>query len=104
MTPCKELDYEVGQVFEVVQQYPLSYQIEVGDLAVLTNISGEFEMLNGKLKGGYQINSNFSSFKRIYSPEVKPEPVPVPSKDVVVVCEGKETTISRSSAEKLNLI
>jgi len=103
MTPCKELGYEVGQVFEVVQRDTLNAKVKIGDLAILTDIGGWFEMLNGKLKGVVQRNRNFAAFKRIYPPTPKSKPAPL-SVDVTVVCEGKKTTISRSSAEKLNLI
>jgi len=95
-------DYEVGQVFEVVAKNILGVLVKIGDLAVLVTKSGKFEMLSGKIKGNSQYDSRFQDFKRIYPPEV--EVIEELPKDVIITCEGKETTISRESAEKLNLI
>jgi len=108
MTPCKELGYEEGQVFEVIKDNRGNYS--AGSIIIL-NVDDGTNVPFFKLIKGYDSNEGshrdgtcmrLHEIKRLYpTPEPKLAP---PSADVTVVCEGKETTISRSSAEKLNLI
>ena len=94
---------KVGHVFEVVDKGLFAKDVQVGDIAVLIDAAeGHLKMMSGKAKGCNQYDSRLEWVKRVYPPV--PEPVPVPSATVTIMCEGKETTLSRESAKELNLI
>jgi len=92
-------DYKEGYIYKRTHDSSGDI-VSKGDLAVLIGdiIPGDncskFFMLDGA-SAGKSIMLDRDYFKRIWPPE----------KDtVIVVCEGKETEISRESAKALNLI
>lgn len=71
MTPCQEKGYEVGQVFEVIDDSNFHSSVYIGDILVLISGDGTFEVLSGNHKGNLQWNSLFDNVTRIYPPEEK---------------------------------
>ena len=104
MTPCEERGYEVGQVFEVVDdRYVVT---RPGAIMVLHDDDGSsrppFLAIanlpeNYKNKLQRKFNVDIENIKRIYPPEEE-------SKTVDVMCEGNVVEISRELAKALNLI
>ena len=104
MTPCEKRGYEVGQVFEVVDdRYVVT---RPGAIMVLHDDDGSScptflaianlpENYKNSLQKKFCVNIN--DVKRIYPPEEE-------SETVDVMCEGKTTQISRESAKALNLL
>jgi len=103
---CDEDIVEVGHIFKVVKDaYTFTTK---GTVLVLVDIEEgnrpRFAVLSGgrNLHEGEEYNLAFNNLERIYPP--LPKPVPEPSATVTIMCEGKETILSRESAKELNLI
>ena len=108
---CKDKGYEEGQVFKVVKEE--TGKPSVGTYLVLIRDDGSsipfFHMLDEEQRKLPKFRSNvrvdgllihalqLNKVERVWPPEEK-------STMVTVICEGKETEISRESAEKLNLV
>lgn len=106
MSKATEKSYEVGQVFKRVSHD--TFWTDVGDLLIFSRDDGsycpKFLHLTGKEEGKNYFH-NLDDIVRVYPPELEVvEEVVEESTDVTIMCEGKETTISRESAKELNLI
>jgi len=63
-------NYQVGQIFEVIDTMVFAKQVQLGDKLQLTDVAtGRFRMLTGKNKGEIQFNSGFSCVKLVEQPE-----------------------------------
>lgn len=107
MTPCEKRNWEVGQVFEVIERYHISLNAgSKGSIFVLSRDDGGYQPLFDLIKGDcdYDLGKKtkkgaylpLHKVKRIYPPEEE-------SKEVEITCEGKTVKISRESAKALNL-
>lgn len=95
-------DYSVGNIFEIdtLTGNPSGCFGNEGDLVVMHSggTTPTYTWLTGDRKGQTHYKHK-ENLLQVYPPLPEPE-----SETVTIVCEGKETTISRESAKELNLI